>query len=72
MAVTKVEAGHIAQAAAHGVALALSLHGQETKQEFHLPPHIICGLPKYLFEAVLQADREGMVTVKSVTPTIAT
>ena len=72
MAVTKVQASHLAQAAAHGVALALSLRAQETKQEFHLPPHIICGLPKYLFEAVLQADREGMVTVKSVTPTIAT
>ena len=43
MAVTKVQASHLAQAAAHGVALALSLRRQETKQEFHLPPHIIAG-----------------------------
>jgi hypothetical protein len=67
MAVTKVEAGHIAQAAAHGVALALSLRRQETKQEFHLPPHIICGIPPYIFEAVLKAGPEGTVTVGAIT-----
>jgi hypothetical protein len=67
MAVTKVEAGHIAQAAAHGVALALSLHGQETKQEFHLPPHIICGIPPYIFQAALKAGPEGTVTVGAIT-----
>jgi hypothetical protein len=67
MAVTKVQASHLAQAAAHGVALALSLRGQESKQEFHLPPHIICGIPPYIFEAVLKAGPEGTVTVGAIT-----
>ncbi len=67
MAVTKVQANHLAQAAAHGVALALSLRAQETKEEFHLPPHIICGLPAYLFQAELKADRAGNVTVGAIT-----
>jgi hypothetical protein len=67
MAVTKLEANHIAQAAAQGVALALSLRGQESKQEFHLPPHIICGIPPYIFEAVLKAGPEGTVTVGGIT-----
>jgi hypothetical protein len=67
MAITKVQAGHLAQAAAHGVALALSLRGQESKQEFHLPPHIICGLPAFLFQAELKADRAGNVTVGAIT-----
>ena len=67
MAVTKAQASHLAQAAAHGVALALSLRGQETKEEFHLPPHIICGLPAYLFQAELKADRAGNVTVGAIT-----
>ena len=69
MAVTKLEANHIAQAAAHGAALALSLRGQESKQEFHLPPHIICGIPPYIFQAVLKADNEGLVTVGGITET---
>jgi hypothetical protein len=67
MAVTKVEANHIAQAAAHGVALALSLRGQESKQECHLPPHIICGIPPYIFEAVLKAGPDNTVTVGGIT-----
>jgi len=67
MAVTKLEANHIAQAAAHGVALALSLRGQESKQEFHLPPHIICGIPPYIFEAVLKAGPDNTVTVGGIT-----
>jgi hypothetical protein len=69
MADPKFEAHQLAIAAAHGVAIALSHRPGQSKQEFHLPPHIICGLPKFLFEAVLQADREGLVSVKSVTPT---
>jgi hypothetical protein len=69
MAVTKVQASHLAQAAAHGVALALSLRGQESRQEFQLPPHIICGIPAYLFEAELKADRAGNVTVGAITET---
>jgi hypothetical protein len=67
MAVTKVEAGHIAQAAAHGVALALSLHGQESKQEFHLPPHIICGIPPYIFQAAFKHGPDNTVTVGAIT-----
>jgi hypothetical protein len=66
MAVTRVQASHLAQAAAHGVALALSLRAQESKQEFHLPPHIICGLPAYLFEVELKSDRAGNVTVGAI------
>lgn len=67
MAVTKVEASHLAHAAAQGVALALSLHRQEAKQEFHLPPHIICGIPPYIFEATLKTGPEGTVTVGAIT-----
>jgi hypothetical protein len=67
MAVTKLEANHIALAAAHGVALALSLRGQESKQEFHLPPHIICGIPPYIFQAVLKPGPDNTVTVGGVT-----
>ena len=67
MADPKFEAHQLAKAAAQGVAIALSHRAQQSKQEFHLPPRIICGLPKYLFEAVLQADNEGTVIVKSLT-----
>jgi|GEM_PF-7033704 hypothetical protein len=69
MADPKFEAHQLALAAAQGVAIALSHRPQpqQTKQEFVLPPRIICGLPKYLFEAVLQANNEGTVIVKSLT-----
>jgi hypothetical protein len=69
MAVTKVQANHLAQAAAHGVALALSLRAQESKEEFVLPPHIICGIPAHLFAAELKAGPGGTVTVGSITET---
>jgi hypothetical protein len=69
MAVTKVQANHLAQAAAHGVALALSLRAQESKEEFVLPPHIICGLPAHLFAVELKAGTGGTVTVGSITET---
>ena len=67
MAVTKLEASQIARAAAQGVAIALCTHPQQSKQEFHLPPHIICGIPPYIFQAVLKADNEGLVTVGGIT-----
>ena len=67
MAVTKLEASQIARAAAQGVAIALSTHPQQSKQEFHLPPHIICGIPPYIFQAVLKAGPEGTVTVGAIT-----
>jgi hypothetical protein len=66
MAVTKLQASHIARAAAQGVAIALSHRPQQSKEEFALPPHIICGLPAFLFEVELKADREGNVTVGNV------
>jgi hypothetical protein len=66
MADPKLEAHHLAVAAGQGVAIALSRRPQQSRQEFHFPPHIICGLPKYLYEVVLQADAEGAVSVKSV------
>jgi hypothetical protein len=66
MADPKFEAHQLAMAAAQGVAIALSHRPQQSKQEAHLPPRIICGLPKYLFEAVLQADGDGLVSVKSM------
>ena len=69
MAVSKLEANHIALAAAHGVAIALSLRNQESKQEFVLPPHIICGIPPYIFQAVLKAGPDNTVTVGGITET---
>jgi hypothetical protein len=67
MAVTKVEANHLAQAAAHGVALALSLRGQESRQDHVLPPHIICGIPPYIFQAVLKPGPDNTVVVGPIT-----
>jgi hypothetical protein len=69
MAVSKLQASHIARAAAQGVAIALSNRPQQPKEEFVLPPHIICGIPAYIFQAELKADREGNVTVGAVTET---
>ena len=41
--------------------------GRRLKRNFDLPPHIICGLPAYLFQAELKADRAGNVTVGAIT-----
>ncbi len=69
MADPKIEAKQIALAAAQGVAIALSHRKREDKAvDFVRPPIIICGLPKFLYEAVLEADAEGNVSVTSVTP----
>jgi hypothetical protein len=65
MADPKIEAHQIALAAAQGVAIALS-HRPPPPLPPHLR-HIICGLPKHMFEVVLQADNEGTVSVKSLT-----
>ena len=65
MADPKIEAKKIAMAAAQGVAIALSHHPEDKRAI--LPPHIICGMPKFLYEAVLVADAQGNVSVKTVT-----
>jgi hypothetical protein len=64
--VEKLEPKQVAQAAARGVAIALAGVGQA-------PPRgewrIICGIPPVIFEAVLQADAAGNVTVASMAQT---
>src|SRR5208282_4095848 len=57
----KIDATHakqLAVAAAQGVAIALSI--REDKRA-SIPPHIVCGIPPYIFEAALAADAAGNV-----------
>jgi hypothetical protein len=58
MATLKVDAKHIAQAAAHGVAIALA--AREDSHTIHGPIHIICGLPKELFDVTLEGKAGGL------------
>jgi hypothetical protein len=58
------KAKQIAMAAAQGVAIALS-HRGTPKEEFFIPPHIICGIPPFIFEVPLRADAEGKVVTGS-------
>jgi hypothetical protein len=68
---TKAEASQIAKAAAQGVAIALSHRPQGSKEEFFIPPHVVCGIPPYIFQAVLKADAQGTVGVGPITETKA-
>jgi hypothetical protein len=65
MADPKIQAKQIAIAAAKGVAIALSRRGEE--KHTYVPPHIVCGYPPFIYEAVLEADADGNLNVKSVT-----
>jgi hypothetical protein len=72
MADPKLEAHHLALAAAQGVAIALSHRPQQGTQEFHLPPRIICGIPPYIFEAAFKHGPDNTVTVGAITEAKAT
>jgi hypothetical protein len=58
MPALKVDAKHLAQAAAHGVAIALA--AREDTHTIHGPIHIICGLPKELFDVTLEGQPGGL------------
>jgi hypothetical protein len=64
MTTVKVDAKQVARFAAQGVAIALAARTETP--EFRGPFHIICGIPKEIFEVTLEADAAGGFKVASV------
>ncbi len=61
----------IAKAAAQGVAIALSARKPApggVKEDFYIPPYLICGIPPYIFEVALTPDQAGGFSSGEPTP----
>lgn len=66
MAAPKIEAKHVARAAAEGVAIALAARADP---EFRAPFHIIVGIPPDIFRVSLEPGEGGEVNVGRIDPT---
>jgi hypothetical protein len=64
MAASKVDAQKIARAAAQGVVIALSAREEAPTGEFH----IICGIPREIFDATIVSDPAGGFKVSGLQP----